>query len=133
MNGAASFTDLTLNKVGTGYTFTASSDSLTAATSNSFDVTDRLVVTVQPPSTITAGAAFSLVVEAEDGDGNVDTSYNGSVTVTDWQTLGGTTTVTAAGGVATFSDLTLTQADSGEYLEVSADGLALPSTPTIFP
>ena len=52
----ASFSDLTLNKVGTGYTFTASNDSLTAATSDSFDVTDRLVVTAQPPSTITAGS-----------------------------------------------------------------------------
>ena len=56
-----------------------------------------------------------MVVAAEDGDGNVDTSFSGNVTITDWwQTLGGTTTVTAVNGVATFSDLTLDQATSDE-------------------
>ena len=38
--------------------------------------------------------------------------------------------MTAAGGVATFSDLTLTQADSGEYLERVRHDLANVDTNT---
>ena len=73
------------------------------------------MVTTQPPSTITAGVPFSLVVAAEDGDGNVDATYSGNVTVYNVLVagpLGGTTTVTAANGVATFSGLTLAYATS---------------------
>ena len=83
----------------------------------------------KPPSSVPAGSTFNLVVAAEDGDGNVDTSYSGNVTVTDWwQTLGGTTTLAAVNGVPPFSNLTLNQADSGEYLYVSGDGLPSVST-----
>ena len=127
VNGVATFSDLTLNKLGSGYTLTAASDSLPSATSAPFNVTDQLVVITQPPSSVTAGSPFGLVVAAEDGDGNVDASYNGSVTVDGyWQTLGGTTTVTAVNGVATFSNLTLNQANSYgyEYLYVYADNVA---------
>ena len=53
------FSGLTINKVGSGYTLTAASDSLTAATSASFDVTDQLVVTTQPPSSVAAGPVQS--------------------------------------------------------------------------
>ncbi len=94
-------------------------------------VASRLVITTQPPSTVTAGAPFGLVVKAEDGLGNVDASFNGTVTLSDFQpdhTLGGTAAVTAVGGVATFSGLTLDQADSysnEEYLDVSALGSTL--------
>ena len=80
-NGVATFSGLTLNKPGSGYTFTATNDGLTAGTSASFDVTDQLVVITQPPSSVAAGVPFSLVVAAEDGDGNIDNSYNGNVTV----------------------------------------------------
>jgi autotransporter-associated beta strand protein len=122
--GEATFTDLTLDMLGSGYTLTATSSGLTSATSAPFDVTDQLVVTAQPPSSVTAGAPFGLVVAAEDGLGNVDASYSGSVTVTDYdQTLAGTTTLTAVDGVATFSGLTLDQANYYEYLDVSANGL----------
>ena len=67
-----------------------------------------LVVTAQPPASVTAGTGFGLTVTAEDNSGNVDTSFNGTVTVAmasnpGGATLGGTLTATAQNGVATFS------------------------------
>ncbi len=71
----------------------------------------QLIVTTQPAGA-TNGAAFStpVVVSAEDGSGNVDTTFSGSVTAT-FATGTGTlanATVTAVSGVATFSTLTIT-------------------------
>ena len=125
-NGVADFSTLSIDKLGTGYALGASSggSGLTSATSPAFDVTDNLVIATEPPGSITAGAPLGLVVKIENGPGSVDTSFNGSVTVSDAsQSLGGTTTVNAVAGVATFSGLALYQADrSQEYLEVSASG-----------
>ena len=113
--------NLILDTVGSGYTLQATGPGLTAGTSPAFGVGDQLVVTTQPPSTITAGSSFGLVVKAEDGLGNVDTNFNGSVSVDseDGYPLGGTLTVTAVNGVATFSGLTKTKVSSSA-LEVSA-------------
>ena len=86
------------------------------------------MVTQQPPASVTAGSGFGLTVEAEDSSGNLITSFNGTVTVAlasnpGGATLGGTLTVTASGGVATFSGLTLTKAASGYTLVVTSGGL----------
>lgn len=88
-----------------------------------------LVVTRQPPSSVTAGSPFGVTVTAEDGSGNVLTSFNGPVTVAladnpGGATLGGTLTVTASNGVATFTNLSLTKAASGYTLAASAGVLA---------
>jgi hypothetical protein len=40
-----------------------------------------LVVTVQPPGSVTAGAGFGFTVTAEDQSGHLDSSFNGTVTV----------------------------------------------------
>ena len=96
------------------------------------DAATQLVVTTPPPSSVVAGNPFGMVVTAEDASGNVDTSYNGSVTLTvddGYQPLDGTTTVNAVKGVATFSGLTLDEAapnpedGSAEQLNVNANGL----------
>jgi FKBP-type peptidyl-prolyl cis-trans isomerase 2 len=123
-NGYADFPGLFINTPGQAYTLTAASAGLTAGTSSAFDVTDTLVITTQPPSSVTAGAPFGLVVTAEDGWGNVDPSFTGSVTVANsgWGALQGTTTVTAVDGVATFSALTLTYASDNQSLYVNAGG-----------
>src|SRR5262249_27968364 len=115
---------------GQGYTLQSTSASLSAGTSAAFDVTDQLVVTTQPPSSVTAGAPFGLVVTAEDGLGHVDTSFQGSVTIAGayGATRGGTPTGTAVDGVATFSDLTLTQANPSVALYVSSNSLAATTT-----
>jgi virginiamycin B lyase len=87
----------------------------------------HLVVTQQPPSSVTAGSGFGLTLQAEDSSNNPVTSFNGTVTVglatsPGGTTLGGTVTVAASGGVATFSGLTLTQVASGYTLYVSSSG-----------
>jgi streptogramin lyase len=89
--------------------------------------TSQLVVTQQPPSSLTAGSPFGLTVTAEDSSGNVITSFNGTVTVglannPGVATLGGTLTAMASNGVATFSGLSLTRAAIGYTLYASTGG-----------
>ena len=99
-------------------------------------------MTTQPPIYVRAGSGFNLVVAAEDGLGNVDTSFDGSVTLAlndyygSGATLDGTLTETAINGVATFSGLTLDQAPNGDYYSLSVSAvlgcprrLATASTP----
>jgi uncharacterized delta-60 repeat protein len=93
----------------------------------------QLVVTQQPPASVTAGSQVTLTVQAEDSAGNIESSFNGNVTVAlannpGGATLGGTLTVTATNGVATFADLTLTNAASGYVLFVSANNLSSTET-----
>jgi hypothetical protein len=55
VDGIATFNNLTVNKPGTGYTLTASSGSLTAATSNAFNISCQ-TITVNPSTpTLTSG------------------------------------------------------------------------------
>ena len=85
VGGVATFSGLTLDKPGSGYTLTATNDGLTSATSATFAVTaDHLVVTAQPPGSITAGVPFGLVAASKTIPGTVDASYNGSVTVSEF-------------------------------------------------
>src|SRR5262249_41113115 len=102
--------------------------------------TTSLVMTQQPPASVTAGSGFGLTVEAEDSSGKLVTSFNGPGTVAlasnpGGATLGGTLTVTASGGVATFSGLTLDKAASGYTLTATASGLGsgLTSAMTVTP
>ncbi len=96
----------------------------------------QLVVTVQPPGMVAPGAPFGLTVAAEDDAGGVDTSYGGNVTLTlasnpGGATLGGTTTVKASGGVATFSGLTLNQTGIGYQIQAGSGSLT-PGTTNAF-
>ena len=137
VNGVATFSGLTLNKADTGYTLKVSSGTLTAATTTAIAVTpaaaSQLVVTTQPPASVTAGAAFGLKVSAEDQFGNVVPSFTGSadsVTIAldnnpGGSTLGGTLTVTPVSGVATFSGLTLDLVGTGYTLQATTSGLTL--------
>src|SRR5207253_8697525 len=92
-------------------------------TSSAFDITPgtatQLVFTVQPSTTV-AGAAISPAVQvtALDAANNVVPSFTGTVPVAlgnnpGGSTLGGTTTVAAVGGMASFGDLTLDKTSSG--------------------
>ena len=97
--------------------------------------TSQIVVTQQPPASLTAGIPFGLTVEAEDSSGNL-IPFNGTVTVAmgsnpGGATLGGTLSVTASNGVATFSGLTLTKAASGYTLYASGGGFGWGVTNTI--
>jgi hypothetical protein len=87
-----------------------------------------------PPS-VNAGTPFPvpLYVVAEDANGNVDSTFDGSVTIAldsnpGNATLGGTVTVPAIDGVAVFSDLTMDRAGTGYTLGVSSGSLSPAST-----
>ena len=106
VNGVATFSGLTLNLVASDYTLSASSGTLTAATSTAITVgaaaAAKLVMSIEPPSTVAAGAGFTMTATAEDSSGNVVTTYNTSMTASAAGVpLGGTTSVTPVGGVAT--------------------------------
>jgi len=134
VNGVATFSTLSINKVGTGYTLGASATGLTGATSTPFSITPgaaaQLVYTVQP-STTTAGAAITPAVQvtARDAQGNIATGFTGSVTVAigvnpSGGTLSGTATVAAVNGVATFSTLSINKSGTGYTVTASATGLS---------
>src|SRR5205809_610433 len=132
VSGVATFS-VSLNKAGTGYTLTTSASGFTPVTSTAFDITPgtatQLAFTQQPSATV-AGATISPAVQvtAVDAGGNAVPSFTGSVTVAlgsnpGGSTLGGTTTVAAVNGVASFSPLTLDKTGTGYALTTTATGL----------
>ena len=138
VNGVASFTQLVIENAGT-YTLQASSSPLTAATSSSITVgvnsstPSQLGWAQQPPTQVGDNVGFGAVVDVEDKYGNVETTYNGNVTVAldanpGGATLAGTFTVAAQDGVATFSGLSIGVIDSGYTLQATGDGLTSPAS-----
>ena len=79
--GTATFSTLSIDKVGTGYTLGATSGVLTAASSGTFNITPAAVssLALSAPGTATAGTAVSLAVTAKDAFGNTATGYSGTV------------------------------------------------------
>ena len=129
-NGVATFTGLTIGALGNGYTLQAMANGLNSAMSSRFNVTDALVVTTQPPSTVAAGVPFFVTVTAENVLGIVDTGFDGVVTMADGagNTLSGATPVTAAGGVASFYGLNEADVINGDSLAISSSGLPTVTT-----
>jgi streptogramin lyase len=137
VNGVATFSGLTLNKAAGGYTLEASSSGTNApaaVNTSAFNVAaaaaTKLVVTSQPPATVST--PFGFAVAAEDPFGNVETNFSGTVIVTlatnaggAGTTLGGTTSLnispaSATPGFVTFSGLSLNNAGTGYKLGVSS-------------
>ena len=133
IEGVATFSNLTLDTVG-NYALAAAdaTDSLSSATSNRFSITaptatvSGQLVFVQQPTNVIAGSTINpaVMVQIEDGQGNVLTADNSQVTIAiatgpAGAVLGGTVTVQAQNGVATFTDLSLTQ--SGSYTFTASD------------
>lgn len=89
----------------------------------------HLVFTQQPASTqATAAMSSAVVVQAEDGVGQVDTTFNGVISLElspnpDSAVLGGNSSVSAINGVATFSNLTVDKADTGYALLATSGAL----------
>ncbi len=120
--GVGTFPNVSIDKPGSGYTFTASAGSLGATTSTPFTIDPKLSFTVQP-STTTAGTGIAPAVQvtAQDAIGNTATSFTGNITVAigtnpGGGTLSGTTTVSAVAGVATFGNLSINKAGTGYTL-----------------
>jgi hypothetical protein len=102
----------------------------------SYDTAGMVVVTSQPPATVTAGSEFGLTVMVENPNGSLETTYTGNVTVSlannpGDDVLGGTITVAVQGGIANFSSLTLDRTASGATIIVNAGGTALATTTAI--
>jgi len=137
VNGVATFSNLSLNKAGTGYTLKAVDGSLSAATSGSFNVVpatpSKLIFTTQPSRTVVGVAiAPAVQVSVEDANGNVLTGNTSSVTLVIANnpakgTLGGTLTVAAVNGVATFSNLSVNTIGTGYSLKALDGSLSATS------
>src|SRR5262249_46831529 len=134
--GLVAFSGLILTEA-TATTLQVSSSGLATATTDVIRVTaapaTHLVVTAQPPASVTAGASFGLPVAAEADLGNVDPSVVGNVALTlagagtgspaRSPSLGGILTQAAVGGVAAFSGLRLDQIAAGLTIQVSTASL----------
>ncbi len=90
-----------------------------------------------------AGDQFGVVVSAEDASGQVDPSFDGSVTLAmgndpTGAALGGTLTVTASHGEAVFDGLSIDQLGSGytftigssKFASITTDPFAIIANPT---
>ena len=132
VGGIATFNDIQIDSINTGYTLQFDATGLTGATSNSFDIEEppatQLIITQEPTDAL-AGDNISpaITVELRDASNNLVTSETSNVTVafgTDPSagsaTLGGTLTVAAVGGVATFNDLTVDIAQTGYTLNFTS-------------
>jgi sugar lactone lactonase YvrE len=126
VGGVAGFNNLAVDKAGS-YSLIASGAGVRGtATSNSFTVTvgpaTQLAFTTQPGNTPGAETMADVAVAVEDAYGNVVTGDNSSVTLTlnvaasgGGGVLHGTTTATAAGGVATFSGLSIVNSSNPNW------------------
>jgi hypothetical protein len=131
VSGIATFPNLSLNQAASGYVLSASSTSLTSATSTAFNVSagaaSKLAYVVQPSNTI-AGVSIAPAIQVaiEDSYGNIETALSSSVSVAlnGNGTLLGTKTVNTANGVAQFSNLSIDQVGSGLTLTATSAGLS---------
>ena len=79
----ATFSDLSINKSGTGYTMSATCAGLTTATSSAFNITSGTATSLTVSgytSPTSAGVAHNFTVTALDQFGNAATGYRGAVT-----------------------------------------------------
>ena len=129
--GVAHFTSLADNLAET-ITLKFTSGTLASSPTNTITVspaaTSKLVIQTQPSTTATAGQAFAIqpVIYLEDSSGNVETSDNSTMVTVSLAsgigTLQGTKSVTVVHGVATFTGLSDTKAETIS-LKFSGDGL----------
>jgi hypothetical protein len=134
INGVATFPGLSIDVIGTAYTLTASSASLSSATSSTFNITtggaSKLVFGTQPASAQSGASLGSITVKVEDSGGNVVTSSTAAITLAigtnagPGGTLSGTLTVNASSGIATFPGLSIDVQGTGYTLTASGTSLS---------
>jgi hypothetical protein len=144
-NGVSIFSNLSLNLVGTGYTLVAfdANGVLTSATSNAFDVNasnqNHLVFGVQPANTTAAASINNFTVEIRNSANKLQTNINGTnitVAIGLPNTGGGTltppanATVATAGGVATFTGLSINK--TGVYTLAATGTNLAPASSSAF-
>ncbi len=145
-SGLATFPDLTLDKVGSGYTLVATSSttpSAPAVTSNTFNVTPGLPFQLQylvQPSDTGAGDAIKPPVQVSvlDRFGNLVTVDNTDVVTIalganpGGSTLSGGVSATVVNGVASFNSLSLNKIGVGYTLTASGTSGVLGATSGTF-
>ena len=127
VSGVATFDDAIVDLAGV-HTLEAVDGALSSASSTSFTVSTAAasqVAFVQQPTDTTAGspAGASITVDVEDQFGNLITGDNSNVTLyinTGPGSIGGTDTVAASAGVATFNNIVIDTA--GSYTLSASDG-----------
>ena len=133
VGGIATFSDISINEVNTGYDLIFTATGLTSATSASFNITQApatQLAFVQDPTNAVAGVniAPSITAEVRDANNNLVSNATDSITLSfasdpsaGAATLGGTlTAVNAVAGVATFSDINVDRAFNSYTLDASA-------------
>ncbi len=133
VNGLATFSSLSIDSAGTGYTLVATSGILTSATSNTFNITVGAATKLGfrvPPSNTAAGASIPTIeVEVQDAGGNRVTSAANAITLAIGTnpgpngTLSGDANNNAASGLASFPGLSIDSAGNGYTLVATAGGL----------
>jgi hypothetical protein len=141
-SGNATFASVSLNKVGSGYTLTATDNTTpaaTAATSNDFNIVagaaKTVTFTTQPAtnSNVMAGATIPLVAHVVDGGGNAVSAQ--SITLAIGNNAGSSTLSVSANpvptdtsGNATFANLSLNR--SGTSYTLTATDTTTPTATT---
>ncbi|MBI4420748.1 MAG: Ig-like domain-containing protein, partial [Gemmatimonadetes bacterium] len=130
VSGVATFANLSIDKVGTGYTLAAAAGGLNGTISTAFNIAvgaaSKLAFTVQPSNTqIAATITPAVQVVVQDAQGNTVTSATTEITLSietnpGGGTLSGTTRVNAVNGVATFGNLSIDRAGNGYKLKAAA-------------
>jgi hypothetical protein len=136
--GAGGIADMTVSANGVTGSYNMIFDSKGTIQASYFSLTnaDGLAAQLQfqvDPSSATYGDAIpgttdDLAVEVLDASGDLDTSSTAPVTIEidnnpTGGTLGGTVTVDAVAGIATFNDLTINKVGTGYTLEGTSNGL----------
>jgi len=139
VNGIATFANLRIDQIGTGYTLTATASPLEADTSDAFDIAatpppapgpvTKLKFAFEPTNTA-PGAMISppVQVAALDDQNNIVTSFSGTISIKIGHdgsllgaTLNGTKDVPAVNGVATFSNLSINDLSVTYYTLVASN------------
>jgi hypothetical protein len=133
--GLATFSTVSLNRSGTGYTLKASAAGLQGALSAGFNVTPDVatkLVFVETLYTFESGIPYSLPVRVQvcDQFDNLVPTASHLITLSDNPagsafTLSGTTVLSAVNGIATFNGLTCTAAAGGVGCTILANATGL--------
>jgi Bacterial Ig-like domain (group 1) len=133
VSGLATFSNLSIDSAGVGYTLAASASGLTGTVSSGFTIAvgpaAKLGFHVQPSAT--AGGATitpAVQVEVQDLGGNRVTTANNTVSVAigtnpSGGTLSGNAPVSASSGIAQFSNLSIDKSGNPYTLTAAATGL----------
>jgi len=137
-SGSATFSGLSIDQNGDGFTFSASATGLTTGTSNSFNVAaygsaDNLVFTTQPANSQTNTALITMpVVEIRDVAANKVANATNTITLAA-TSGGGGTLYTSSGGTPVTKDAVAGVADwtgSGIFIDLGGNSYELVATAT---